>query len=159
MADSFRSHLEWTGAGKGPTRGPAPFSRDLRVTMGPITLEMSSAPGFRGDASRANPEQLFVASLSACQTLTYLFLAAKNGVAVVGYVDDAEGWLERASGAMRMTRVTLRPHIVLEDGADVAKAYELVETAHAQCFIANSVSSKVTIEPRFECATTMTMVA
>jgi len=159
MADSFRSHLEWTGAGKGPTRAPAAFSRDLGVSMGPITLEMSSAPGFRGDASRANPEQLFVASLSACQTLTYLFLAAKNGVAVVGYVDDAEGWLERAGGAMRMTRVTLRPHIVLEDGADVAKAYELVETAHAQCFIANSVSSKVTIEPRVECATTTTMVA
>jgi organic hydroperoxide reductase OsmC/OhrA len=73
------------------------------VSIGPITLEMSSAPGFRGDASRANPEQLFVASLSACQALTYLFLAARNGIVVVGYADEAEGWLERADGPMRMS--------------------------------------------------------
>jgi organic hydroperoxide reductase OsmC/OhrA len=159
MTDTFRSHLAWTGAGKGPTRDPASFSRDLRVSIGPLTLEMSSAPGFRGDASRANPEQLFVASLSACQALTYLFLAARNGIVVVGYADEAEGWLERADGPMRMTRVTLRPHIVLEKGSDAAKASQLVATAHAQCFIGNSVSTTVTIEPRVEFAATTTMAA
>ena len=159
MAESFRSLVEWTGAGKGPTRDPSSFSRDLRVSVGPIALEMSSAPEFHGDASRANPEQLFVASLSACQTLTYLFLAAKSGVAVVGYVDEAEGWLEHADRGMRMTRVRLRPHIVLENAADAATARELVDKAHTQCFIGNSVSTSVTIEPRIEFATTTTMVA
>ena len=159
MAERFTSHLEWTGAGKGPTRDPASFSRDLRVSVGPRTLEMSSAPAFRGDSSRANPEQLLVAALAACQTLTYLFLAAKNGIAVVAYVDEAEGWLERSGGTMRMSRVTLRPHIVLEDGADAAKARELVDTAHVQCFIGNSVTTQVSIEPRIEFATTTTMVA
>jgi organic hydroperoxide reductase OsmC/OhrA len=159
MAESFISHLEWTGAGKGPTRDPASFSRDLRVTIGPITLEMSSAPGFRGNSSRANPEQLLVSSLSACHALTYLFLAAKNGVPVVGYADHAEGWLERADGMMRMTRVTLRPRIVVLDGADANKARELVEKAHAQCFIGNSVSTNVSIEPCIEFAGTTTMVA
>jgi len=158
MADSFRSHLVWSGAGKGPTRDPS-FSRDLRVSIGPIAVEMSSAPGFRGDAARANPEQLFVASLSACHALTYLFLAARNGIVVVGYADDAEGWLERDDGPMRMTRVTLRPHIVLEKGSDAAKASQLFATAHAQCFIGNSVSTMVTIEPRVELATTTAMVA
>jgi organic hydroperoxide reductase OsmC/OhrA len=159
MADSFTSHLDWIGAGKGPTRDPASFSRDLRVAIGPLTLEMSSAPSYRGDSSRANPEQLFVAALSACQTLTYLFLAAKNRVAVVGYTDDAEGWLELAQGQMRMARVTLRPHIVLQTGSDAAKARELVGRAHTQCFIGNSVSTMVLIEPRVEFATATTMVA
>ena len=159
MAESFKSRLEWVGAAKGPTRDPASFSRDLLVAIGPIALPMSSAPGFRGDASRANPEQLLVAALSACQTLTYLFLAARDGVAVVGYVDDAEGWLERADGATRMTRVTLRPHIVLENGADAARARALVDSAHAQCFIGNSVTTKVTLEPQVEFAHTTTMVA
>lgn len=109
MADVFISHLEWTGPAKGPTRDPATFSRDLNLTVDAITLPMSSAPSYRGDPSRANPEQLFVASLSACQALTYLFLAAKNGVAVVGYTDDAEGRLGVAEGKIRMSRVTLRP--------------------------------------------------
>ena len=69
MAEVFISHLEWTGAAKGPTRDPATFSRDLEVSMHATTLPMSSAPGYRGDASRANPEQLFVATLRPVITL------------------------------------------------------------------------------------------
>jgi organic hydroperoxide reductase OsmC/OhrA len=110
---------------------------------------MSSAPGYRGDPSRANPEQLFVASISACQALTYLFLAAKNGVAVVAYADDAEGHLGIRDGRMRMSRVTLRPRITLEAGTNDVQASQLVAKAHEACFIANSVATPVDIKPTF----------
>jgi organic hydroperoxide reductase OsmC/OhrA len=149
MADVFISHLEWTGAAKGPTRDPASFSRDLSVSVDAFTLPMSSAPGYRGDPSRANPEQLFVAALSACQALTYLFVAAKNGVRVVGYTDDAEGRLGIVAGKVRMSRVTLRPRITLETGADEARARALVAKAHESCFIANSVATPIDIVPTF----------
>ena len=149
MADVFISHLEWTGAAKGPTRDPATFSRDLHVSVDAITLPMSSAPSYRGDPSRANPEQLFVASISACQALTYLFLAAKNGVAVISYTDDAEGRLGIVDGKIRMSRVTLRPRITLEAGADETRARELAAKAHDGCFVANSVSTPVDLEPTF----------
>jgi len=141
------SHLDWPGASKGPTRDAATFSRDLNVTFDAVTLPMSSAPAFRGDPSRVNPEQLFVASLSACQALTYLFLAARHQIAVVGYSDDAQGHLEIVDKKMRMSRVVLRPQIVLESGADETKARELVDKAHETCFIANSVAVAMTIEP------------
>jgi organic hydroperoxide reductase OsmC/OhrA len=147
MADVFLSHLEWSGAKKGPARDPATFSRDLVVSIRGLALPMSSAPGFQGDPSRINPEELFVASLSACQALTYLYLAARNGIAVIGYSDDAQGQLEMVEQRMRMSRVTLRPHIVLEPGADPALARNLVEKAHANCFIANSVAVVVALEP------------
>jgi organic hydroperoxide reductase OsmC/OhrA len=149
MADVFYSHLEWSGAAKGATRDPATFSRDLNVSVDAMTLPMSSAPSYRGDPSRANPEQLLVASLSACQALTYLFLAAKNAVAVIGYTDDAEGRLGLVDGKIRMSRVTLRPRITLEAGANQARARELVAKAHESCFIANSVSTPVEIAPSF----------
>jgi organic hydroperoxide reductase OsmC/OhrA len=154
MADVFISHLEWTGAAKGPTRDPATFSRDLNVSVDAMTLPMSSAPSYRGDPSRANPEQLFVASLSSCQALTYLFLAAKNGVAVVGYTDDAEGRLGVVDGRIRMSRVMLRPRITLEAGANETRARELVAKAHEGCFVANSVSAPVEIAPTFAFADT-----
>jgi organic hydroperoxide reductase OsmC/OhrA len=128
---------------------PVTFSRDLNVSVDAMTLPMSSAPSYRGDPSRANPEQLFVASLSACQALTYLFLAAKNGVAVVGYTDDAEGCLGVVDGKIRMSRVTLRPQITLEARDQEARARELVAKAHAGCFVANSVSTAVEIAPTF----------
>jgi organic hydroperoxide reductase OsmC/OhrA len=149
MADVFVSHLEWTGAAKGPTRDPATFSRDLSLTVDATTLAMSSAPGYRGDPSRVNPEQLFVAALSACQALTYLFLAAKHGVTVVAYEDDAEGRLGLVGGKMRMSRVTLRPCITLEARDQESRALELVAKAHEGCFVANSVSTPVEIEPSF----------
>jgi organic hydroperoxide reductase OsmC/OhrA len=149
MGDVFTTHLEWTGAAKGPTRNPATFSRELSLNLEAMTLPMSSAPGYRGDPTRGNPEQLFVASLSACQTLTYLFLAAKNGVAVAGYTDDAEGSLGVVDGKVRMWRVILRPQITLETGANETRARELVAKAHDNCFIANSVSTPVEIVPTF----------
>ena len=146
----FEAHLVWSGAAHGPTRDAATFSRNLDVSFDPLTLAMSAAPGFRGDGSRANPEQLFVAAVSSCQALTYLVLAARHGVAVVAYEDVAEGALEFVDGAMRMSRVTLRPRIVLEARADVDLARGLVDKAHRGCFIANSVSTAIGIEPRIE---------
>ena len=147
MADVFISHLEWTGAAKGATADPATFSRDLRVSIDGVTLPMSAAPGYHGDPSRANPEQLFVAAISACQALTYLFLTARNGIRVVGYTDDAQGRLGVSDGKVHMSQVTLRPQITLESGADDTRARDLVAKAHESCFIGNSVSTPIAIEP------------
>ncbi|HET9268869.1 MAG TPA: OsmC family protein [Vicinamibacterales bacterium] len=150
MADVFRCQLDWSGAAKGATRDAAAFSRDLDVMLGAIALPMSAAPSFRGDATRANPEQLFVAALSACQALTYLFLAAKHGVVVTAYRDEAEGRLGVVEGRMRVSRVVLRPHVTLADRSNEPKARELVEKAHHDCFIANSTTTPVQLEPVFE---------
>lgn len=149
MADLFLSHLEWSGAAKGPTRDAATFSRDLDVTIDGTTVPMSSAAGFRGDPLRVNPEQLYVASLSACHALTFLFLAARSRIAVTGYTDDAVGMLAMVDGKLRMANVTLRPRIVLEAGVDIEKARVLVEKAHRDCFITNSVTAQVDVEPQF----------
>jgi organic hydroperoxide reductase OsmC/OhrA len=156
MADAFTCHLQWSGAAAGPTLDANRFSRDLTVSFqgaaaaaAPPALAMSAAPAYKGDASRVNPELLLVSSLSSCQALTYLFLAARSGVAVTAYADDAEGHLGIVDGRMRVSRVTLRPLITLAADADQAKAEALVEKAHEQCFISSSVTTRITIEPRF----------
>jgi organic hydroperoxide reductase OsmC/OhrA len=152
MPHVFRSSLQWSGAASGPTRDPATFSRDLEMSFESVSLPMSSAPGYRGDPTRANPEQLLVAAVSSCHALTYLFHAAKNGVAVVSYQDDAQGELALVDGRMRMARVILRPRVTLQAGSDEARARELVDKAHRDCFISNSVLTQVSIEPTFEFA-------
>jgi len=113
---------------------------------------MSSAPAFGGDPLRVNPEQLYVASLSACHALTFLFLAARDHLLVTMYSDDAAGELAMVDGKMRMAVVKLRPQITLDPGADVDKARALVEKAHRQCFIGNSVLARVEVEPVVTCA-------
>ena len=146
MAEVFLSHLEWMGHGRGP-EAAATATRDLAVSVDGVTLPMSSAPGYGGDPSRINPEQLFVAALSACQALTYLSLAARKGVRIVCYTDDAQGWLGSDGARMRMSKVTLRPQITIEAGGDKTHALELVDKAHQYCFIGNSVCTPVQVEP------------
>ncbi|HEV2365250.1 MAG TPA: OsmC family protein [Caulobacteraceae bacterium] len=96
-----------------------------------------------------DPESAFVASLSACHMLWFLDLAAGAGWVVKRYRDEAEGTLGRiAPGKMAMTRVALRPQIAFEGRApDAAELERLHHEAHARCFIANSVTTEVVVEP------------
>jgi organic hydroperoxide reductase OsmC/OhrA len=81
--------------------------------------------------------------------LWFLSLAAKRGFVVDSYVDDAFGVMEKnEAGKMAITRITLRPSIKFS-GDKVPSAEELKslhDTAHEECFIANSLKSEVVVE-------------
>jgi hypothetical protein len=70
------------------------YSRDHVITApGRPELAGSSDPAFRGDATRWNPEDLLLASLSSCHMLWYLHLCSAAGIVVTAYRDEAEGSL------------------------------------------------------------------
>jgi organic hydroperoxide reductase OsmC/OhrA len=96
-----------------------------------------------------DPEQAFVASLSACHMLWFLDLAARAGFVAATYRDEAEGTLAPGpDGRQVMTRVVLRPRIDWTGQAPAAADLaDLHHKAHEECFIANSVKSEVVIEP------------
>ena len=146
--------IVWTGNRGVGTRGYRDYGREHEVTAaGKPAIPGSSDPAFRGDATRWNPEELMVASLSTCHQLWYLHLCSDAGVIVEAYEDDAEGvMVEDADGGGRLIGVTLRPRIVLAPGTDVARAAALHHAAHEKCFIANSVNFPVAVEPSFETA-------
>ena len=95
-----------------------------------------------------DPEQAFVAALSACHMLWFLDLAARAGFVASAYRDEAEGTLAPGpEGKQLMTRVVLRPRIDWTGRAPTAEELEdLHHRAHEECFIANSVKSEVVIE-------------
>jgi peroxiredoxin-like protein len=143
----FSARLDWTGAAKGTTSSYESYSRDHVIEIpGKPTLAGSADQVFRGDSSRHNPEELLVASLSACHMLTYLALAARAGVHVVKYSDEASGTMQLQNGKMRFTDVSLRPQVVVAADSNPAKAQLLHEKAHEDCFIANSVNFPVSCD-------------
>ena len=151
---SYQTRVEWTGnLGQGTTDYRA-YSRDHVVSApGRPELAGSSDPAFRGDATRYNPEDLLVASLSSCHMLWYLHLCSAAGIVVLAYRDEAAGTMvEDEGGGGRFTAAVLRPAVTLAAEADVARALALHEEAHRLCFIANSVNFPVGIEPRVELA-------
>ncbi|MGH9621626.1 MAG: OsmC family protein [Bryobacteraceae bacterium] len=135
-----------TGTG---TSGYTSYERSYEISSeGKPVIAGSSDRAFRGDHTRWNPEELLVASLSACHQLWYLHLCAEAGIVVLEYVDDPEGTMEEfPDGSGRFMGVTLRPRVTIAAGGDPAKAEALHETAHMKCFIANSVNFPVVCEP------------
>ncbi len=116
----------------------------------PIVVVGSAAPEFKGKSPSVDPEQAFVASLSACHMLTFLAIASKKRIGVLSYTDNAVGYLEKnEDGKLCITRVMLRPVITFEDGVemDPDALTRLHERAHDNCFIANSVLTEVVVEP------------
>jgi len=97
-----------------------------------------------------DPEEMLVASLSACHMLTFLHKARLAGFAASAYEDEAEGVMEDiGSGRLAVTRVTLRPLIRWEGPAPDAEALKhLHHAAHEECYIANSVKTEVAVEDR-----------
>lgn len=119
---------------------------------GGVTLRASASPHVvprYADPAGVDPEEAFVASLSSCHMLTFLYYAAKRGLVVNRYQDAAEGVMTKNDkGRFWVSEVTLRPHIDWEgDAPDTATQQELHHLAHEECFIANSVRTEVRCEP------------
>lgn len=121
---------------------------------GGVTLPASPSPHVVpppwSDPNGVDPEEAFVASLSSCHMLFFVDFARRAGFVVDSYVDEAEGVLEkRGDGKMAMTSVTLRPQVRWAGTPpDQATIDDLHHRAHEACFIANSVTSEVRVEPR-----------
>lgn len=109
-------------------------------------------PAPHSDPAAVDPEEAFVASLSACHMLWFLSIAAKYGFRVDQYRDPAVGRMGRdADGRIAMTRVTLRPEVVFS-GTRLPSPDEIRHMhheAHEACFIANSVKTEVRCDPVF----------
>jgi len=143
----FTCQLRWTGAASGPTTTYRAYSRTLSIDVpGKAPLPASAAPPFLGDGTLHNPEDLLVGALTACHCLSYLALAARIHLEVVGYGDDASGTMEWDGTSYRFTRVVLRPTVTVKRGSDLARARALHEEAHSACFIARSVGFPVSHE-------------
>ena len=99
-------------------------------------------------AEAIDPEEMFVASLSACHMLWFLDYAKRAGIVVESYVDQASGVLAKDErGLMVMTEVVLRPKVVLADPLRAPELEGVHHRAHEACFIANSVKTEVRVEP------------
>ena len=147
----YRLAVEWTGDRGTGTSGYRDYDRAITVRAeGKPDLFASADRTFHGDASRWNPEEMLVAALSSCHMLTLLAVAARKGLTVDTYEDDAIGTLgKNDEGRMAVTHVTLRPRIVFAgDAPDAATLQKLHESAHRNCFIASSVKTVIAVDPR-----------
>ncbi|MEX0730659.1 MAG: OsmC family protein [Aquisalimonadaceae bacterium] len=145
----YATTVSWTGNHGEGTASYSAYSRAHTImASGKPSIAGSADPAVMGDRARYNPEELLVASLSACHMLWYLHLCANAGIRVQAYEDAAEGLMAmEADGGGTFSEVVLRPRILIADRDGEQRARELHQGAHELCFIARSVNFPVRCEP------------
>lgn len=117
------------------------------VVPGSSSPHVVPVPG--SDPHAVDPEEAFVAALSSCHMLTFLYVAAKQGYVIDAYADEAVGVMSKNErGRMWVSKVTLAPAITFagEKRPTQAQFDELHHLAHDECYIANSVKSEVVVQ-------------
>jgi organic hydroperoxide reductase OsmC/OhrA len=147
----YETQVHWTGStGLGWDR----YDRTHRASAPGVTQDVQLTTGeSKGDPSLLNPELLLLMAASSCQMLWFLHLAAKARVDVVEYRDDAVALMPTDQEPVRITEIELRPHIAVAGEASEERIRKLVATAHEHCFVANSLTSEMTLQPTVEVRT------
>ena len=126
------------------------FNRDHEVKFGTgQSIQASSAPEYKGNADKVNPEESLLAALSSCHMLTFLAIAHLKRLPVASYVDNATADLgKNEAGKVAVVKMTLAPKVTFAQGVDVDEETlaKIHEKAHTNCFIANSLACEVEIK-------------
>ena len=145
LTHTYATRLVWEGS---TAEGYRAYPRDHTGSTNPATQELalSADPAYRGNRELLNPEQLLVIAASSCQLLSFLAVAARQGVTALGYTDDAQGWMDVADTPVRVGRIRLSPVIQVAEGVDPDEVVRMSEQAHEECFIANSLTTTIELD-------------
>jgi organic hydroperoxide reductase OsmC/OhrA len=146
---TFSAQVAWERAEGSFTDGR--YSRGHSWTFdGGLTIPASASPHNVAlpfaVAENVDPEEAYVAALSSCHMLFYLWIASKKRIGIESYVDDAMGVMETVDGKTLVSRVELKPRVVYSGEAPTRKAEEQMHNqAHELCFLANSVKTVIEV--------------
>nr|WP_255653248.1 MULTISPECIES: OsmC family protein [unclassified Myxococcus] len=143
--EGFPLRLTWKGS------TASEYSRNaVAGTDGKPDILVSAGTGYGGEDSRWNPEDLLGASVAQCHLLTFLALAKKLRLDVRSYEDQVTVFLDTVEKVKRVNKVRLAPLIRVAPGTDVEKVREMFVKAHKYCFIGQSITAEVVMEPTIE---------
>jgi len=151
---TYRASVDWE-LGEGDDFAAGRYTRVHTLGFdGGLSVAGSASPMHvkppMSEEAAVDPEEAFVASISACHMLWFLYISREEGFTVARYRDEAEGLMEKnENGKLAMTKVTLKPHIVFNGNQPSASELDrLHHCAHEECYIANSVRTEVVVEPQ-----------
>ncbi|HXI72198.1 MAG TPA: OsmC family protein [Verrucomicrobiae bacterium] len=147
----YKATIKWQRTSPDFLKGK--YSREHTWTFdGGVTVPASSSPSVVpvpfSNPANVDPEEAFVAAISSCHMLTFVYLAAKQGFQMDSYEDEAVGVLTKnEKGVPWISRVTLHPKIIYSGAKQPSPADEkqLHHLAHEQCYIANSIKTEVAV--------------
>lgn len=133
-----RTNAEWLG------RRGVRFAADAD---GKPPIIVTNPPELDGRAHEWTPEDLLIGAIETCLLLTFASMVERQHLPVEGYTSEAEGTLELHDGSYRVSRITIKPTVVISDAGAGPRVLKSLAAAHRDCLVANSVSASVLVEP------------
>ncbi len=130
----YQARTTWRGARQG-----------VLSTASRPDIVVGSPPEWGGTLDNWAPEELLVGSVNSCIMLTFLTLAKARRVDLLAFESDAEGTLEKVDGVYQMTKITVRPRVVVASEAQRDAAQRAMDLVEAHCFMSQSVKAEVTL--------------
>jgi organic hydroperoxide reductase OsmC/OhrA len=150
----YKATIKWQRTSPDFLKGK--YSREHTWAFdGGVTVPASSSPAVVpvpwSNPAGVDPEEAFVAALSSCHMLTFVYLACKAGFQIDNYEDEAVGKVTKnEKGIPWVSLVQLNPKIAYSGEKLPAPEDEkrLHHQAHEWCYIANSVKTEVLVAGR-----------
>ncbi|HRI71687.1 MAG TPA: OsmC family protein [Polyangium sp.] len=147
---NHKAIIDWHFSGGDFIHGK--YSREHTWSFdGGLTVPASPSPSVvpvpHSNPANVDPEEAFVAAISSCHMLTFLYLASRAGFHVHAYQDEAIGHMTKNEKRIPwVSLVELHPVIQYGDKAPSALDEErLHHDAHELCFISNSVKTEIRV--------------
>ncbi|WP_445957399.1 OsmC family protein [Yeosuana sp.] len=142
----YNVDINWTQDRKGMMCSP-----ELNGTKPNRTncIEVATPPEFdKGIPNIWTPEHLFTAAVSSCLMTTFLAVSEYSKFEFISFKCGSKGILDKVDGKFVMTEVLLFPEVFISDENQRERALKILEKSENACLISNSITSKVTMEPK-----------
>jgi organic hydroperoxide reductase OsmC/OhrA len=133
----YQTTVEWAEARQGRI-----------AAKGRPAVSIGAGSEFGGTDDVWTPEHLCVAAVNGCVMLTFLTIAQNSKLAIKGYTASAIGALEKVDDrGPVITHVVVKPRITVGPEVDRGRVERMIKMAEQRCYISNSLSGNVRLEP------------
>ena len=144
-AHYYNVDINWENSRKGIMCSP-----ELNDKNG-VCIEVATPPEFpKGMAGIWSPEHLFVAAVSGCLMTTFLSIAENSSLEFASFSCQAKGTLDMAEGTLMMSKILLKPTVVINDESYRDKAIRVLKKAENACLISHSITSEIRMDITIE---------
>lgn len=113
----------------------------------PRLIHFSAPPEFGGEPGLWTPEHFLLASVGSCFIETFKAVAKASRLEFQGIEVGVDGVIEKDRGALRFTRISIRPALILYDDEARELGSRVLEKTERNCLVVRSLSSQVEMNP------------
>jgi organic hydroperoxide reductase OsmC/OhrA len=152
MTHEYHATVEWHRQGVAFVDGRYSRGHVWRFDGGvdvPASSAPSNVPLPYSVGAAVDPEEALVAAASSCHMLFFLSFAAKQGLVIHRYSDEAIGSMTRNdSDKLYLSKIVLNPDVTFYVGTSERVLDAIHHRAHEECYIANSVKAEIIVRTK-----------